>query len=151
MRGGNLSGDCFCLFPFERLVTRLTTSPVFKFTRQERLKIGFLINSVLQENKMRQRHQELRLQREKMTAHMVQRTNKKKEFMTCSFPSGVKGIDVLPNFKLKRQSFSLQELTCPPSIPRNQNECLEEVKKHQEEVRVFHETYDTIVAQDKVS
>lgn len=34
---------------------------------------------------------------------------------------------------------------------RNQNECLEEVKKHEEEVRVFHETYDTIVAQDKVS
>lgn len=46
--------------------------PLFQFAPQERLKIGFLINSVLQENKMRQRHQELRLQREKMTAHMVE-------------------------------------------------------------------------------
>lgn len=52
---------------------------------------------------------------------------------------------------MKTSAVFMQELTCPSSIPHNQNECLEEVKKHQEEVRVFHETYDTIVAQDKVS
>lgn len=71
--------------------------------------------------------------------------------MTCSFPSRAKGIDLLSDFQVKTSAVFLQEPTCPFSIPHTQNECLEEVKKHREEVRVFHETYDMIVAQDKVS
>lgn len=71
----------FVLFwsSFGRLLRRLPVSPCVQFTPQERLKIGFLINSVLQENKMRQRHEELRLQREKMTAHMVRRPQTRRQ------------------------------------------------------------------------
>lgn len=32
-----------------------------------------------------------------------------------------------------------------------QDEIGEEVKKHEEEIQLFHETYDNIVAEDKVS
>ncbi|XP_041802985.1 cilia- and flagella-associated protein 43 [Chelmon rostratus] len=67
---------------------------------QERLKITYLAYSVLVEEEIRNREQELKLKLEKMVAH--------------------------------------------------KDEIGEEVKRHEEEVQLFHETYDSIVAEDKV-
>lgn len=123
MWGGHLSGDCFvlhiCLFwsSCGRLLRRLPVSPCVQFTPQERLKIGFLINSVLQENKMRQRHEELRLQREKMTAHMVRRpqTRRQKNFWLALCAAERKESPFFP-ISTRTSAVSLQELTCPRTI-----------------------------------
>lgn len=138
---------------------RILYNLVFRFTSQERLKIVFLINSVVQENKMRHRHEELRLQREKMTAHMV----RKSQTLRCNVERIYDPQLLLLFGRLREKmpcgerSFKLQGCQSPFLIPSffaiislKQNECLEEVTKHEEEVRVFHETYDAVVAEDKV-
>lgn len=144
----------------------------FRFTSQERLKIIYLIQSVMQENKMRQRHEELRLQREKMTAHMVRKSQTRCNVERIYDPQLLLLFGHLSErnrcplqilvacsiiFRVRRARANLRRT--PISHPiffffaifsPQQNECLEEVTKHEEEVRVFHETYDAVVAEDKV-
>lgn len=84
----------------------------------------------------------------------------------------MRGIDAPPNFSIMFYHFSQarraranlrrmlilfkavsRRFLCHlllPFFPPKQNKCLEEVTKHEEEVRVFHETYDAVVAEDKV-
>lgn len=126
----------------------------------------YLIYSVQIEEEMRNREVELKLKLEKMMIHKVRCT----WTLNVSASGSViwlNGMEpgVPTNFnrtKISKHSVVLCEFVCfvqASMLPANfcvniflwQDYSWEEVKRHEEEVKLFHETYDRIVAEDRVS
>lgn len=135
---------------------------MFHCVLQEELKITYLINAVEEEQKMNAQEQELKSKLEGMVAHKVRKPAHgvaMMGFMNIIYSSSQLSEGRLFNIYHKNvfllfiwccEVFKSDGHSFPSLLFLLQQECETEMEKHEEEVRLFQDTYDRIVDEDGV-